>query len=280
MKQNKKHINPAHRNIRHATINYNKHRSVNTLTKFFTLIILVVLIGFVGLNLLRKYNNNSSSLADATTVGKYNVKLKKLGSKKTFRTWTSTNLYDLKTLRVVKSLPVGSNIGSNTLAYKNGGFFYLASSAKNKGRYHGVFISKVFEVRSGAKAVFAGSLVPIRNGMPLTNQKTNGGTCTARRLWHSGLNNNLVAAVQRVQLETGKHVPMNTAYRTYNEQLCLWNKLGQNPSKVARPGQSNHNRGLAIDVESSFANAYQDTFRKFKLCRPMSYEPWHFELCQ
>lgn len=255
---------------------YNKKKKTRKLVERIILIALVVIISFIGFRIVKKYE--SSPTADATT-NKYNVKIEDLGSKKTFRTWTSAKMYDLKNFKVVKNLPIGSNIGSRTLGYKNGGFFYLSSDAKQKGKYHGVFISKVFEVRAGGKAVFAGSLVPIKNGMPLTNQKTKGGTCTAKRTWHSSLNNNLIAAVQRVQMQTGKHVPMNTAYRSYNEQLCLWNKLGQDPSKVARPGQSNHNRGLAIDVESSFANSYNNVFREHQLCRPMSYEPWHFELC-
>lgn len=274
MKQNKN---------RFARLNNDSRKQNNKtnnkmIVKCAVLSIVIILISILAVRVVNNYYGSSSSTADATT-GKYNVKLKNLGNKKTFRTWTNAKIYDLKNLKIVKDLPIGSNIGSSTLAYKNGGFFYLSSEAKQKGKYHGVFISKVFEVRAGRKAVFAGKLVPIRNGMPLTSQKTNGGTCTAQRTWHSGLHNNIVAAVQRVQLQTGRYVPMNTAYRTYNEQLCLWDRLGHDPSKVAPPGQSNHNRGLAIDVESAFANNYEDVFRLYNLCKPMSYEPWHFEMC-
>lgn len=207
------------------------------------------------------------------------VKHASLNHPKKVRTWRQAAIYDLKTLKRVKHYGPGKQFTVNRLAYKKGMFFYLDAEAYKQGKLHGVIINRVFVVTKQGKAVHVNHVVGIRNGMPLSNHRTRGGQCTAQRVWHQNLNNNLVASVQRIELHLGKHVPMNTAYRTYEEQRCLWYAKGQNPSVVARPGQSNHNRGLAIDVDTHFANQHASTFREFGLCRPMAHEPWHFEPC-
>lgn len=39
-----------------------------------------------------------------------------------------------------------------------------------------------------------------------------------------------------------------SCYRDYNTQVYLWNKYGRDTSRVARPGQSNHGLGRAMDI--------------------------------
>ena len=41
---------------------------------------------------------------------------------------------------------------------------------------------------------------------------------------------------------------VSSSYRTMAEQEVLWNKYGQDPSRVARPGYSSHQAGVALDI--------------------------------
>lgn len=233
----------------------------------------VLVFTSVGTVLLN-YQNSSAYGRPQYSGG---VKYVSLDNKKKFRTYRkTTNLYDLKTLKVVGRYPAKSNIGVSHLAYKNGGFFYVPNKSMKNGRLRGVLINHVFQVVKGGKAVFGNHIVPMRNGMPLTQQRTKGGTCTGQRIWYKGLNNKLVIAIQKSQLQLNKRVPFNTAYRTYAEQQCLWNR-NPNPKYVARPGTSRHNKGLAVDIDKAFANAHAHVLIGNGLMRPMSYEPWHFE---
>ncbi|MEK7599553.1 MAG: M15 family metallopeptidase [Patescibacteria group bacterium] len=40
----------------------------------------------------------------------------------------------------------------------------------------------------------------------------------------------------------------NSCFRTMNHQKALWSQYGMDPARVARPGYSNHQMGLAIDI--------------------------------
>ena len=146
------------------------------------------------------------------------------------------------------------------------GYFYWVKAKRGETRSDiGIRVDKGFEIKPGMR---------IRNHMPLTNQIASGGTCTAPRVWHKGLDNRVVIAVQKFQMQTGKTVQFTTATRTYNEQACLYRKFG--PGKAARPGCSNHNRGLAIDVSEEFANGkYNGQWRKVGLHKPVAGERWH-----
>jgi hypothetical protein len=49
---------------------------------------------------------------------------------------------------------------------------------------------------------------------------------------------------------------------------------------VARPGTSNHERGLAIDVPSAFVATLRGVMAVVGLCQPLPVtDPVHFELC-
>lgn len=49
--------------------------------------------------------------------------------------------------------------------------------------------------------------------------------------------------------ERGKRLVVNSAYRTLAQQLLLFNWRGNNPNPVAKPGKSNHQSGLALDIQ-------------------------------
>lgn len=68
-----------------------------------------------------------------------------------------------------------------------------------------------------------------------------------------------------------------SGFRTRDQQAALYAK---NPKLAAKPGHSNHERGLAADL--SFADARTKAWvhanaARFGLFFPMSWEPWHIE---
>jgi zinc D-Ala-D-Ala carboxypeptidase len=95
------------------------------------------------------------------------------------------------------------------------------------------------------------------------------------------------AAFERMASEAraaGQPLLVTSAWRSYQQQRYLWRlyRKGRGP-KAARPGRSNHNRGLAVDlvvgdedVSPTYdwlaANACRFGFR-----RTVASEPWHWE---
>jgi hypothetical protein len=47
----------------------------------------------------------------------------------------------------------------------------------------------------------------------------------------------------------GHAIRLNSGFRTFAEQQALWD-ANPNPSRVARPGRSNHQNGIAIDIDT------------------------------
>ncbi|MEG4197272.1 peptidoglycan-binding protein [Microcoleus sp. Pol12A5] len=56
-------------------------------------------------------------------------------------------------------------------------------------------------------------------------------------------------ALQRAIQDRGQTMQVNSAYRTIAQQMLLYNDRSNNPNPVAAPGASNHQTGLAIDIE-------------------------------
>lgn len=202
---------------------------------------------------------------------------------RTMRTWRPATVYDLKTLRPVRNYGVLREIRVSQLAYRNGGFFYIEAEAARAGKFEGVFINTVYQVNNRGQAVVNNRIVPTRNGMPLSQHRTQQGTCTASRIWYEGMNNNMVAALQRVELHMGRPLPINYAFRTNAEQRCIYNNRGSNGYPVAVPGTSDHEKGLAIDVEYSAAvdPSYERVLNQYGICRPIpASDPIHYEYCR
>jgi hypothetical protein len=93
----------------------------------------------------------------------------------------------------------------------------------------------------------------------------------------------------RVADGVGFPTQVSSAYRTYAEQLELWNTTHvTEPGRAARPGHSEHELGRAVDLGSSDAGYVwlaQNAWRfGFSLSFPQGlekltgfrYEPWHF----
>ena len=56
-------------------------------------------------------------------------------------------------------------------------------------------------------------------------------------------------ALQKAINERGIPMQVNSAYRTIAQQMLLFNDRDNNPNPVAPPGRSNHQTGLAIDID-------------------------------
>lgn len=212
-----------------------------------------------------------------------NITYRNLDVVRKMRTWRQAAAYDLKTMKPVRHYGPLREIRVSQLAYKGGMFFYIEAEAAREGKFEGVIINTVYRVNDRGQAVVDNHILPTRNGMPLSQHRTQQGSCTASRVWHHGMNNNMVAAIQRVELHMGRPLPINYAYRTNAEQRCIYNNRGSNGYPVAVPGTSDHEKGLAIDVEYSAAvnPAYERVMNQFGLCRPIpASDPIHYEYCR
>lgn len=95
-----------------------------------------------------------------------------------------------------------------------------------------------------------------------------------------GLAPAMVAALARAAQLLGTPVPISSGFRTAAEQSALYARRGTNPYPVAPPGTSMHERGLAVDVPSAFAERLAAVGTEAGLCRPYPRtDPVHFELC-
>lgn len=93
---------------------------------------------------------------------------------------------------------------------------------------------------------------------------------------HPAFLKNFYGMVQEYGQLTGKSLSVSSAFRTYEQQVA---EFKANPSKAAKPGNSSHEFGLAIDADKE-ALAEMDSMglmRKYGLTRPVGGEPWHIE---
>lgn len=74
--------------------------------------------------------------------------------------------------------------------------------------------------------------------------------------------------------KTGKHISINQSFRTYEQQANLYKKLSPKGSRVAPPGKSFHEKGLAVDV-SNWKEA-EPYLRKYGLLNNLADDKGHF----
>jgi hypothetical protein len=93
---------------------------------------------------------------------------------------------------------------------------------------------------------------------------------------HPTMLKNFYGMVQEYGSLTGKKITVTSAFRTYAEQQALYNA---DPRKAAKPGNSMHEFGLAIDIDSKDADILESMglMRKYGFTRPLGGEPWHIE---
>lgn len=93
----------------------------------------------------------------------------------------------------------------------------------------------------------------------------------------STFSNKFAAMAKEYEERTGRKIQVNSAYRSTEKQAALYKKLG--PGKASKPGNSLHEKGLAIDIQSADANklAGMGLLDKYGFNRPYNREPWHIE---
>jgi hypothetical protein len=95
---------------------------------------------------------------------------------------------------------------------------------------------------------------------------------------------NLNAMAADYAKRTGQPLQINSGYRASGKQAKLYQadlaaNGGQPSGKVAPPGSSLHNYGMAVDINSTAGNYLQQSgmLDAYGFTRPMPGEPWHLE---
>lgn len=96
----------------------------------------------------------------------------------------------------------------------------------------------------------------------------------------AGLAPAMLAALSRADALLGRPVPVASGLRTRAEQVALWERRHTNPYPVARPGTSDHEHGLAVDIPRSEVPAVVAVAARAGLCQPLpESDPVHFVVC-
>lgn len=124
------------------------------------------------------------------------------------------------------------------------------------------------------------STVPEATGAPKTGQAGNQYLRLGRGVEIEGANpimlKHFLGMAEEYGEKTGKTIQVNSGYRSYERQAALHRQF---PQKAAAPGRSLHEKGLAIDINSSDANELEKLglMKKYGFTRPVGGEPWHIE---
>lgn len=96
----------------------------------------------------------------------------------------------------------------------------------------------------------------------------------------AGLAPAMLAALARADGLLGAPVQVVSGLRTRAEQQALWDARHTNPYPVARPGTSDHERGVAIDVARATVADLVSVADEVGLCQPLpESDPVHFVVC-
>ena len=97
----------------------------------------------------------------------------------------------------------------------------------------------------------------------------------------AGLAPAMLAALARADGLLGRSVTVVSGLRSRSQQQALWDRRATNPYPVARPGTSDHERGLAIDVPRADVADLRRVARAAGLCQPLPVtDPIHFIVCR
>src|SRR5574343_1384729 len=100
----------------------------------------------------------------------------------------------------------------------------------------------------------------------------NGRSVTA----HSELLGRLEQANRDMIAETGSGILVSSSFRTREQQQELYDRLAPQGARVATPGNSRHEKGLAIDVHNW--KEAEPFLRKYGLVNPLKDDLTHFQL--
>ncbi|HEY6416827.1 MAG TPA: M15 family metallopeptidase [Acidimicrobiales bacterium] len=107
-----------------------------------------------------------------------------------------------------------------------------------------------------------------------------GGTAGGAGGRRTGLAPAMLAALSRADGLLGRPVTVVSGLRSRSQQEALWERRATNPYPVARPGTSDHERGLAVDVPRAEVADLRRVARAAGLCQPLPVaDPIHFIVC-
>ncbi len=133
----------------------------------------------------------------------------------------------------------------------------------------------VVQVRVGEVEAYARARAT-RRPAPLGAAGPGGGAGGHR----AGLAPAMLAALARADGLLGRPVTVASGLRTHAQQEALWERRATNPYPVARPGSSDHERGLAIDVPRGEVDDVLSVASAAGLCQPLpASDPIHFIVC-
>jgi hypothetical protein len=158
------------------------------------------------------------------------------------------------------------------LARANGGELLSFSTEDGGGRV-------VVRVRVGGVTAYASARAtrPARGGGAVVGAGAATGAGTGDR---AGLAPAMLGALARADALLGREVPVASGLRTRAEQEALWARRASNPYPVARPGTSDHETGLAVDVPRGFVDDLVPVAPAAGLCQPLpESDPVHFVVC-
>ena len=97
----------------------------------------------------------------------------------------------------------------------------------------------------------------------------------------AGLDANFLGRLAAFGEAHGKKVSVLSGHRSVAEQETLYQRyLNGTGNLAAKPGNSRHNYGLAVDVQGWAVNVSESTYKKYGLHKPVKTpqnEPWHIE---
>jgi D-alanyl-D-alanine carboxypeptidase/Putative Flp pilus-assembly TadE/G-like len=133
----------------------------------------------------------------------------------------------------------------------------------------------VVQVRVGEVEAYARARAT-RHPVDVGARGTAGGSGGRR----AGLAPTMLAALARADGLLGHPVTVVSGLRSRSQQEALWERRATNPYPVARPGTSDHERGLAIDVPRVEVGDLRRVARAAGLCQPLPVtDPIHFIVC-
>jgi D-alanyl-D-alanine carboxypeptidase/Putative Flp pilus-assembly TadE/G-like len=133
----------------------------------------------------------------------------------------------------------------------------------------------VVQVRVGEVEAYARARA-IRSAVDVAAGGTAGGAGGRR----AGLAPAMLAALARADGLLGRPVTVVSGLRSRSQQEALWERRATNPYAVARPGTSDHERGLAIDVPRAQVVDLRRVAHAAGLCQPLPVtDPIHFIVC-
>ena len=104
---------------------------------------------------------------------------------------------------------------------------------------------------------------------------------------YEGLDAAFAKRLESFVAASGGRIKITSGYRSVEHQTRLWNdairKYGSEAAArkwVAPPGKSNHNHGIAADLDLSAPGAREWAHAnaiRFGMYFPMSWEPWHIQ---